>query len=181
MIIEISFLFLQFIIGLQCVSPTLEELRIVRERLAEQRSGNFRAPPMRRSRAFRVGQERPNVPIYPSRSNNQISSSSSNSFQNPDNFPLNGQRYHGTNNVSPILEVVAIEIPIAQAEPIPLLARFLIFISRNSLNRYNRFTNYQGTLVLVETEADGENIPIIRLYEPQETEPIRAQPLRFQF
>lgn len=170
MIIKIYFILLQFIIGLQCARPIAEELRMARQRQAGQRSGSFRPPPMRRSQPFRIGQERPNVPIYRSRSNNQIPPSSTNFYQNP---VVNDLRIED-NQAPPILEVEAIEIPIAQAEPITLISRCLRFLSRNTRNRFNNNPRNRVDIYTVEAEADDENIPIIFLNEPHEIVPIRA-------
>lgn len=190
MIIEISVIFLQLFVGINCIRPLTDRNRNrnVPPRQPGQRSGDLVAPPLRRTHVIRRFQERPNVPIYPSRTNNQIPPVTFNVIQNPGAFLVNDpqlfwQAPQETNHVSEILEVEAVEIPIAVAEPIPFIARLLNFMSRNALIRFihnSRGTDNRVDLTITETENE-EDIPIIRLYEPQNTEPIIARPLRAQF
>lgn len=180
MIIEIFIIFLQSIIRLQCNEPTLEEIRSLRQRQANRRSGSFIAPPLTRYPAIRRTHERLNVPLsrYPSRNYNQMTlEASSRRNQSPGAFLVGGrgqQQYlhepQDSNINSPILEVEATEIPIVIAQPIPFIARLF-----NLISRYN-----QADPAQVEAEGDDEDIPVINLYAPQEMEPIQARPIRFQ-
>lgn len=65
-----------------------------------------------------------------------------------------------------IPEVEGVEIPITYAEPIPIRDRYL------------NFWNLQNTIQITNNPDD--DIPIIKLYEPVRSEPIKARKLRFK-